>query len=293
MAVEDRAKELNSVAEKIQGMFSTFRSQFKSISNKRKRIRRNVAERKKRDAKLRSASSSFGKSIGNIKSKVLSGPSSILGKVLNFASLLLFGVAINAIAGVNRKVDDESKMMKENSENTGNFITGMVAGIQNFIAGFGLMEKKVNNTFDDVDNSIKNAENELQQFKGDADKLDDFNLSNILTDSTQDEREDKLEEEKSIDPKFKKSNSKSDLRRNAIKTDNLLKEKDIELVKTEGLTSEDKKKNAFTKRLFKQLDANELNIDNLQLSTEAKDYDDDGEVDEKIIIIRQREIVNK
>ena len=293
MAVEDRAKELNSVAEKIQGTFSTFRSQFKSISNKRKRIRRNIAERKKRDAKLRSASSSFGKSIGNIKSKVLSGPSSILGKVLNFASLLLFGVAINAIAGVNRKVDDESKMMKEKSENTGNFITGMVAGIQNFIAGFGLMEKKVNNTFDDVDNSIKNADNDLQQFKGDADKLDDFNLSNILTDSTQDESEDKLEEEKSIDSKFKKSNSKSDLRRNAIKTDNLLKEKDIELVKTEGLTSEDKKKNAFTKRLFKQLDANELNIDNLQLSTEAKDYDDDGEVHEKIIIIRQREIVNK
>ena len=292
MTVEDRAKELNSVAEKIQGTFSTFRSQFKSISNKRKRIRRNIAERKKRDAKLRSASSSFGKSIGNIKSKVLSGPSSILGKVLNFASLLLFGVAINAIAGVNRKIDDESKMMKENSDNTGNFITGMVAGIQNFIAGFGLMEKKVNNTFDDVDNSIKNAENDLEQFKGDADKLDDFNLSNILTDNTQDEREDKLEEEKSIDPKFKKGNSKSDLRRNAIKTDNLLKEKDIELVKTEGLTSEDKKKNAFTKRLFKQLDTNELNIDNLQLSTDAKDMDGDG-VDEKIIIIRQREVVKK
>ena len=291
MAVEDRAKELNSVAEKIQGMFSTFRSQFKSISNKRKRIRRNIAEKKKRDAKLRSASSSFGKSIGNIKSKVLSGPSSILGKVLNFASLLLFGVAINSIAGVSRKVDDESKMMKEKSDNTGNFITGMVAGIQNFIAGFGLMEKKVNNTFDDVDNSIKNAENDLQQFKGDADKLDDFNLSNILTDSTQDEREDKLEEEKSIDPKFKKGNSKSDLRRNAIKTDNLLKEKDIELVKTEGLTPEDKKKNAFTKRLFKQLDTNELNIDNLQLSTDAEDIGD--EVDEKIIIIRQREIVKQ
>ena len=291
MAVEDRAKELNSVAEKIQGTFSTFKSQFKSISNKRKRIRRNIAERKKRDAKLRSASSSFGKSIGNIKSKVLSGPSSILGKVLNFASLLLFGVAINAIAGVNRKVDDDSKMMKENSENTGNFITGMVAGIQNFIAGFGLMEKKVNNTFDDVDKSINNAEKELQEFKGEADKLDNFDLSNILTDSTP-EDDDKTEEE-SIDSRFKTSPNKSNLKRNVDKTDNLLKEKDIELVKTEGLTSEDKKKNAFTKRLFKQLDANELNIDNLQLSTQAKDYDDDGEVDEKIIIIRQREIVNK
>ena len=290
MAVEDRAKELNSLAEKIQGSFTNFRSQFKSISNKRKRIRRNVAERKKRDAKLRSASSSFGKSIGNIKSKVLSGPSSILGKVLNFASLLLFGVAINAIAGVNRKVDDDSKMMKENSENTGNFITGMVAGIQNFIAGFGLMEKKVNNTFDDVDKSINNAEKELQEFKGEADKLDNFDLSNILTDSTP-EDDDKTEEE-SIDSRFKTSYNKSNLKRNADKTDQILKEKDIELVQTEGLTPEDKKKNAFTKKLFKQLDKNELNIDNLKINTELEDIDGDG-VDEKIIIIRQREIVNK
>ena len=241
MAVEDRAKELNSLAEKIQGSFVNFRSQFKTISNKRKRIIKNVAERKKRNTKLRSASSSFGKSIGNIKSKVLSGPSSILGKVLNFASLLLFGVAINAIAGVNRKVDDDTKMMKEDSENTGNFITGMVAGIQNFIAGFGLMEKKVNNTFDDVDKSVNDAKKELEGFKGDADKLEGFNLGNILTDKSQDDNERESEEE-SVDSKFKKKSSTSNLKRNATKTDNILKDKDIELVKTEGLTSEDKKK---------------------------------------------------
>ena len=288
MAVEDRAKELNLLAEKIQGSFANFRSQFKTISNKRKRIIKNVAERKKRNAKLRSASSSFGKSIGNIKSKVLSGPSSILGKVLNFASLLLFGVAINAIVGVNRKIDDESKMMKENSENTGNFITGMVAGIQNFIAGFGLMEKKVNNTFDDVDKSINNAEKELQEFKGEVDKLDNFDLANILTDSTP-EDDDKTEEE-SIDSKFKKVASKSNLKRNASKTDDILKNKDIELVKTEGLTPEDKKKNKFVKNLFKKLDKNELNIDNLQLDVGTEDTDDDG-VDEKIIIIRQKEVI--
>ena len=290
MAVEDRAKELNSLAEKIQGSFTNFRSQFKSISNKRKRIRRNVAERKKRDAKLKSSSSSFGKSIGNIKSKVLSGPSSILGKVLNFASLLLFGVAINAIAGVNRKVDDDSKMMKENSENTGNFITGMVAGIQNFIAGFGLMEKKVNNTFDDVDKSINNAEKELQEFKGEAEKLDNFDLANILTDSTP-EDDDKTEEE-SIDSRFKTSSNKSNLKRNADKTDQILKDKNIELVKTEDMTSKERQKAKFTKRLFKQLDANELNIDNLQLDSELEDIDGDG-IEEKIIIIRQREIINK
>tara|TARA_Y100000361_G_C11023926_1_gene271118 strand:- start:259 stop:723 length:465 start_codon:yes stop_codon:yes gene_type:complete len=154
------------------------------------------------------------------------------------------------------------------------------------------MEKKVNNTFDDVDNSIKNAEKELQGFKSDTDKLDNFDLANILTDNTQEDN-DRESEEESIDSKFKTSSNKSNLKRNADKTDKILKDKDIELVQTEGLTSEDKKKNAFTKKLFKQLDKNDLNIDNLQLSTEAKDYDGDGEVDEKIIIIRQREIVNK
>ena len=291
MAVEDRAKELNSLAEKIQGSFANFRSQFKTISNKRKRIRRNVAERKKRNVKLRSASSSFGKSIGNIKSKVLSGPSSILDKVLNFASLLLFGVAINAIAGVNRKVDDDTKMMKEDSENTGNFITGMVAGIQNFIGGFGLMEKKVNNTFDDVDKSVNDAKKELEGFKGDADKLGGFNLGNILTDKSQDDNERESEEE-SVDSKFKKVTSKSNLKRNASKTDEILKSKDIELVKTEGLTSEDKKKNKFVKNLFKRLDTNELNIDNLQLNVDTEDTDGDG-VEEKIIIIRQKEVISK
>ena len=291
MAVEDRAKELNLLAEKIQGSFVNFRSQFKIISNKRKRIIKNVAERKKRNTKLRSASSSFGKSIGNIKSKVLSGPSSILGKVLNFASLLLFGVAINAIAGVNRKVDDDTKMMKEDSENTGNFITGMVAGIQNFIAGFGLMEKKVNNTFDDVDKSVNDAKKELEGFKGDADKLEGFNLGNILTDKSQDDNERESEEE-SVDSKFKKKSSTSNLKRNATKTDNILKDKDIELVKTEGLTSEDKKKNKFVKNLFKKLDKNELNIDNLQLNVDTEDIDGD-DVDEKIIIIRQKEVINK
>ena len=150
------------------------------------------------------------------------------------------------------------------------------------------MEKKENNTFDYVDNSIKNAEKELQGFKGDADKLDNFDLANILTDSTQ-EDDDKTEEE-SIDSRFKKSTSKSNLKRNASKTDDILKNKDIELVKTEGLTPEDKKKNEFTKKLFKQIDSSELNIDNLKFNV---DVEDDNGVEEKIIIIKQREIIQK
>ena len=92
-------------------------------------------------AKLQSTSSSFGRSVDNVKSKVLSGPQSILGKVLGFASLLLFGVTLANIFKVDKKLDNETEKMKETSDNTGNFITGMVAGIQIFIAGFGLMEK--------------------------------------------------------------------------------------------------------------------------------------------------------
>ena len=71
MAVEDRAKELNSLAEKIRGSFTRFNSQLKSISDKRKRISRNVTERKERRAKLKANTSSFGKSLGNITSNVL------------------------------------------------------------------------------------------------------------------------------------------------------------------------------------------------------------------------------
>ena len=180
-------------------------------------------------------------------------------------------------------------MMKEDSENTGNFITGMVAGIQNFIGGFGLMEKKVNNTFDDVDKSVKNAEKELQGFKGEADKLDNFNLSKILTDNTQDDNDREAEEE-SIDSKFKKPYNRSSVKRNSEKTNQLLQDQNVKLVKTEELTDEEISKQRFTKRFFKKIDDSGLNIDDLRIDTDLVDMDSDG-VEEKIIIVRQREVV--
>ena len=76
----------------------------KSISNKRIRLKRNIAERKERNAKLKASSSSFGKSVDSVKSKVVSGPSNILGKVLGFASLLLFGVTLANIFKVDKKI---------------------------------------------------------------------------------------------------------------------------------------------------------------------------------------------
>ena len=143
MSVEERAAELNSLAVKIKGSFVRFNSQFKSISSKRIRLKRNIEERKERDVKIKASSSSFGKSVDNVKSKVLSGPSDILGKVLGFASMLLFGVGLANIFKVNKKIDDESNMMKEKSDATGNFITGMIGGIKGFMGGLGNFIKKL------------------------------------------------------------------------------------------------------------------------------------------------------
>ena len=163
MSVEDRAKELNNLAQRIKGSFTNFNSQFKKLSQKTTRIQRNVAERKERSAKLKSTSSSFGRSVDNVKSKVLSGPSDILGKVLGFASLLLFGVTLANIFKVDKKLDNETEKMKETSDNTGNFITGMTEGVKGFMGGFGKLYQKTDKTFDDLDNSLNSFRGTLQQ----------------------------------------------------------------------------------------------------------------------------------
>ena len=113
MAVEDRAKELNSLAEKIRGSFTRFNSQLKSISDKRKRMSRNVAERKKRRSKLKATTSSFGKSIGNITSNVLKTPGDIFGKVLSFASLFLLGALVNMIPQRQQQIDKDLEKTKQ------------------------------------------------------------------------------------------------------------------------------------------------------------------------------------
>ena len=70
----------------------------------------------------------------------------------------------------------------------------------------------------------------------------------------------------------------------------LAEKENIKLVKTEDLTDEERSKQRFTKRFFKKIDASGLNIDDLRIDTDLVDIDSDG-VEEKIIIVRQREVV--
>ena len=299
MSVEERAAELNSLAEKIKGSFVRFNSQFKSISSKRIRLKRNIEERKERDVKIKASSSSFGKSVDNVKSKVLSGPSDILGKVLGFASMLLFGVGLANIFKVNKKIDDESDMMKEKSDATGNFITGMIGGIKGFMGGFGKLYQKTDGTFDDLDNSLEDAQGELSKFSGETDKLNDFDLKNILTNSKaddDDDDDDDKSEDDGVDPIFKKpiansltSDGKTD--KNAIKTRDELAKEGIEVRKVSKLTGDEKKQVSKFEDILDRTDITNANIRDLTLD-EGETFQYDGKTYKAGDIIIIKETVN-
>jgi len=297
MSVEDRAKELNSLAEKIRGSFTNFNSQFKSISNKRIRLKRNIAERKERNAKLKASSSSFGKSVDSVKSKVVSGPSNILGKVLGFASLLLFGVTLANIFKVDKKLDTETNVMKEKSDNTGNFITGMIDGVKGFISGFGGMYKKVDKVFDDVDDSLKDAQGELSKFEGESGGLDNFDLKKILTNSNADDDDDEETEDDSVDRIFKKQpayslQSDQSTKNNANKTAEELKKQGIELRKERKLRPGEQSRIDKAEDFLDVLDDRKIDISKFNVSPVKDTFEIDGKMyTGDIIIINQKEVI--
>jgi len=302
MSVEDRAKELNNLAERIKSSFTNFNSQFKKLSQKTTRIQRNVTERKERSAKLKSTSSSFGRSVDNVKSKVLSGPQSILGKVLGFASLLLFGVTLANIFKVDKKLDNETEKMKETSENTGNFITGMTEGVKGFMGGFGNLYKKTDRTFDDLDNSLKDAEGELGEFNRESDQYTNFELKDVFTNSATsdegltEEEEEKIEDD-GVDPIFKKppANSFRDsiTDKNALKTKEEFGREGLELRKTRGTTKKEKREIRLSEDLLAEIKSSDLNIkDSLQFDTlEGGAMIDGKEYKGDVIIITKDRII--
>ena len=204
MAVEDRAKELNSLAEKIRGSFTRFNSQLKSISDKRKRISRNVAERKERRAKLKTTTSSFGKSIGNITSNVLKTPGDIFGKVLSFASLFLLGALVNMIPQREQQVDKDLVKTKEKSTKIGNFFTGMVDAVKGFFGGFDKTNAIADKTIAGVNDSAEEANKEFTDLEK---SFKDFDNSDNITPSGGPEEEIKDDDNTDdVDSKFKKPN---------------------------------------------------------------------------------------
>ena len=205
MAVEDRAKELNSLAEKIRGSFTRFNSQLKSISDKRKRMSRNVAERKKRRSKLKATTSSFGKSIGNITSNVLKTPGDIFGKVISFVSLFLLGALVNMIPQREQQVDRDLEKTKEKSTKVGNFFVGMVDAVKGFFGGFDKTNATADKTIAGIDDSSEEANKEFSDLEKSFENLD--NSDKITSTGKEDDIKDDDNTE-DVDKKFKKPNAK-------------------------------------------------------------------------------------
>ena len=206
MAVEDRAKELNSLAEKIRGSFTRFNSQLKSISDKRKRISRNVAERKERRAKLKASASSFGRSVGSITSNVLKTPGDIFGKVISFASLFLLGALVNMIPQREQQIDKDLEKTKEKSTKVGNFFIGMVDAVKGFFDSFDKTNATADNTIAGIDDSSEEANKEFSDLEKSFENLDNSDKITPTGGS-----EDKIKDDDNtddVDSKFKKPNAK-------------------------------------------------------------------------------------
>ena len=232
MAVEDRAKELNSLAEKIRGSFTRFNSQLKSISDKRKRISRNVAERKERRAKLKASASSFGRSIGSITSNVLKTPGDIFGKVISFASLFLLGALVNMIPQREQQVDKDLEKTKEKSTKVGNFFIGMVDAVKGFFGSFDKTKTTADNTIAGVNNSFEEANKEFSDLEK---SFEDLNNSDKVTPTGGSEDDIKDDDNTDdVDKKFKKPNAKGF---GALKRDSSIK-KNYEKVTKEFIDTE-------------------------------------------------------
>ncbi len=232
MAVEDRAKELNSLAEKIRGSFNRFNSQLKSISDKRKRISRNVAERKERRAKLKASASSFGRSVGSITSNVLKTPGDIFGKVISFASLFLLGALVNMIPQREQQVDKDLEKTKEKSTKVGNFFIGMVDAVKGFFGSFDKTNATADKTIAGIDDSSEEANKEFSDLEKSFENLDNSDKITPTGGS-----EDKIKDDDNtddVDKKFKKPNAKGF---GALKRDSNIK-KNYEKVTEEFIDTE-------------------------------------------------------
>ena len=286
MSVEDRAKQLNSLADKIRNSFTNFNSQFKSISDKRKRLARNIAERKERRSKLKSSTSSFGRSIGKISSNVLKTPGDIFGKVISFASLFLLGVLVNTIPKREQQLDSDLNKTKDKSEKVGNFFTGMVSAIQEFIGAFDRDKKTMDNTLAGVEDSSKVAEREFSNLDSTFDEVE----QNKIDDLSENNNNDDDNTENDLDSKFKKKSSSStstlkrdkNIKKNYEKVSKLFGENNAVLARKDQLLKEEDiveftRRGLINKVIKKTFDRNR--------EIETIDQSNEGE---KIIILRQK-----
>ena len=180
--VEEKAEQLKSTAQNIRKMFNNFNAQFKSLSDKRKNIQKDNKLNMRRTKRISSFSSPISKSANKIKQSIIKGPSDIISKVLNFASILLIGAALNNLPQIKAKVDSAVENVRLQFNKVGGFFTGLYDAVRDFISGGNKSKNVVQKGVDDLKKQNSLLLNEVQ----DVDK-NVSNFEKLDADGTSDE----------------------------------------------------------------------------------------------------------
>ena len=182
--VEEKAEQLKSTAQNIRKMFNNFNAQFKSLSDKRKKIQKDDKLNMRRTKRSSSFSSPISKSANKIKQSIIKGPSDIISKVLNFASILLIGAALNNLPQIKEKVDSAVENVKLQFDKVGGFFTGLYDAVRDFISGGNKSKNVVQKGVDDLKkqnslllNEVEGVDKNVSNFE----KLDTDNTSDEIT----------------------------------------------------------------------------------------------------------------
>lgn len=182
--VEEKAEQLKSTAQNIRKMFNNFNAQFKSLSDKRKNIQKDNKLNMRRSKRISSFSSPISKSANKIKQSIIKGPSDIISKVLNFASILLIGAALNNLPQIKAKVDSAVENVRLQFDKVGGFFTGLYDAVRDFISGGNKSKDIVQKGVDDLKkqnslllNEVEGVDKNVSNFE----KLDADNTSDEIT----------------------------------------------------------------------------------------------------------------
>jgi len=182
--VEEKAEQLKSTAQNIRKMFNNFNAQFKSLSDKRKKIQKDDKLNMRRTKRISSFSSPISKSANKIKQSIIKGPSDIISKVLNFASILLIGAALNNLPQIKEKVDSAVENVRLQFNKVGGFFTGLYDAVRDFISGGNKSKNVVQKGVDDLKkqnslllNEVEGVDKNVSNFE----KLDTDNTSDEIT----------------------------------------------------------------------------------------------------------------
>ena len=165
-------------------MFNNFNAQFKSLSDKRKNIQKDNKLNMRRSKRISSFSSPISKSANKIKQSIIKGPSDIISKVLNFASILLIGAALNNLPQIKAKVDSAVENVRLQFDKVGGFFTGLYDAVRDFISGGNKSKDIVQKGVDDLKkqnslllNEVEGVDKNVSNFE----KLDADNTSDEIT----------------------------------------------------------------------------------------------------------------